>query len=224
MFISIDPSTSSQLLKLKSETSIIKVLNVSKNSSTILINGIKIKLPVELKKNSLYILKNCNDKIELVETNIKDKELKKVILQTKEIDNNLFDQIFKDCYIEEKEVALQNLIWFIMQEKEKNDVNITYNKNNKKIIKKKYNFFLSLDFFNKKSNTFIEIGDTKVFLSIFTDSAPSEKEREIFKKSLAKNLTTKGIKEIIVNIFDKKENFYNNIKEVIGLNKIDLKI
>ncbi|HOV13700.1 MAG TPA: hypothetical protein PK771_05405 [Spirochaetota bacterium] len=203
------------LIRLKSFNVRVKVMEVSKNSTTIEIMGQRLSVPFVLDKNKKYIGILENETLKLLEKN-------KTHITEKSISKN------------ESNDFLQQLLFPNDVENLKfTDILFNLFKNNQKSINKDNNFYFNcdednfiflfnLDFFNYESKIYLKISKAKeIFLNILYDKNVSEQDITNFKNEIIENFK-KQDRLIIINITNYKKEFLNLLD--YKLNKIDIKI
>ncbi|MBN2544664.1 MAG: hypothetical protein JXB50_02625 [Spirochaetes bacterium] len=199
-----------------------KIIKINNKSSHVLINGKKFELPVILNPKLNYSAKIVNNKIEIIELakriTEKDNQLSKSNF------NDLFDNFFYESHNKNFN-EITNIFYAFFNYLDKM-LNKNYNKKRKYIIFKKdenkINIFLNINFFNRDSKFFINFTNFDVNISILVDNL-NKIYKEQFISDLKLILMNK-INNLVINFFDKKNNFYENIKCQMDLKKVDLKI
>jgi hypothetical protein len=199
----------------KSFVSNVKILKNNSNSTLIEIKGHQLDVPFVLKNDGKYIAKIKNEILNIIEIkeniksdnksfNIKD-FLDTVVGIKDQIDNN---------------PAIFNFLPFFT---DKFKIKDESKKNNYFFKDKNNNFIFIFDIplYNNPSKIFIKIDEKKnINISIFCEDIKNEKKNEF--ETMIRDYYKEKNKILNINIFDKKQKFYDNIS--IYINKVDIKI
>lgn len=179
-------------------------------------------MPIILKTKIKYSAKIFNNKIEIFE--VKKNIPEKIVESSKNNVNELFDNLFNESQNNQSN-EINNIFYTFFNYLDKS-FNKNYNKKKKYILlkkdKNKINIFLNINLFNIDSKIFINFNNFDLNISILVDNL-SKIYKEKFCSDLKSVLMNK-IRDLIINFFDQKIDFYENIKNQLELNKVDLKI
>lgn len=198
-----------------------KLLNEKSNFKNMLLNESVIKENHKIKQlqNLDSFKNNENNKVKKLNDE-KHTNIKVNIESFKDLEE-IFDKFFEE--MTKKNIEFLNLFFNNSEIKK-----VTYDKkksrNNKLDKNKEFLFFLLIDFFNIPSKLFINLKEEKIIIFILLKEKINEQYKKVedFKKELFEKLKKYEIKDLIVNVFDKKEIFYNNIVKFFFNRKINI--
>jgi|GEM_PF-6685454 len=224
----------SNLAKLINQENIkvlIKIIKIGSNFSEISISGKKLKIPFVLNKDARYYATVKDNQLYIIKEEIpkkitKDEFINKIDKKLKESDKKL-DSLF--MIDEKKDKIIENLIKCfpfqhfyskINKNKDDNKGNYYFLRNDKE---DSYIFIFNIPFYDNYTRIFLKIERNKaVFIEIFRENG-KELNIESFLEDL-NNKLKKYVKNLVVNITDNKDDFYNRINYYLIDKKVDLNI